>query len=155
MTKGKIEISWKIYSRKEVDAELNKMIEFAENQLVSSYAPYSKFNVGAAVLLQNGVLIGGANQENSVYPAGICAERVALNSAAMQYPDVAVTAIVIVASKKDKMISPCGICRQVLLETERRYGTDIRIIMVSNTLVYEFASVKDLLPLAFSDENML
>ena len=91
----------------------------------NAYSPYSGFCVGAAVLLDNGIIIKGSNQENAAYPSGLCAERVALFYANSAYPNNAVKAIAITASNSkgiiQKPIAPCGSCRQVMLETEQRF----------------------------------
>jgi len=117
-----------------------------------AYAPYSHFNVGAAVLLKDGTIIEGSNQENMAYPSGLCAERVALFSAGASFPDIPVAAIAIVAVKDGNMqsaIAPCGGCRQVMLETEQRYGQPIRILLCGQHETVLVASAKNLLPLAF------
>ena len=117
-----------------------------------AYAPYSRFQVGAAVVLADGQIVTGSNQENAAYPSGLCAERVALFYAGARYPDIPVKAIVIVACRDgiiQKPTAPCGACRQVMLETERRYRHQIQIILYGSHTVYEIASVESLLPLAF------
>lgn len=118
-----------------------------------AYAPYSGFQVGAAVLLENGNVFEGNNQENVAYPSGMCAERVALFAANAIYPDIAVEAVAISAIKKGEIefsISPCGACRQVLLEAENRYGKPIKILLCGRRDTVVIRSVKDLLPLGFS-----
>ncbi len=132
-----------------------KLVEQSQKAIISSYSPYSKFRVGAAVLLENGEIITGANQENAAYPSGLCAERVALFYANSKYPDVAVEAIAISASGngKDftcKPISPCGACRQVILETENRFEKPIKIILYGKDKITVFENSVDLLPIAFS-----
>ena len=117
-----------------------------------AYAPYSQFNVGAAVLLNEGTLVEGNNQENIAYPSGLCAERVALFSAAASFPDIPIKTIAIVAVVNGEIqtaIAPCGGCRQVMLETERRYGQPIRILLCGHDTTLVVASIKDLLPLSF------
>ena len=120
-----------------------------------SYSPYSKFKVGAAILLENGQILGGSNQENASYPLCLCAERTALGAAASLHPRSAVTVLAVTAKsdkhKIDQPISPCGACRQVIRETEMKFDTPIRILLQGETgEVYEFATAKDLLPLSFS-----
>ena len=124
-----------------------------------AYAPYSNFNVGAVAKLANGEIVTGSNQENASYPAGICAERVLLSSAASQHPNVAVETIAVsynnMKGKSDTPISPCGICRQSLAEYQRRTQNLIRIIlggMEGKIFVIENAS--QLLPLAFSSDDL-
>jgi cytidine deaminase len=119
-----------------------------------AYAPYSNFKVGAAALLANGVTVRGCNQENAAYPVTLCGERVALFSAAAQYPDVPVVAVAItIASAKgdiDRPVPPCGSCRQVLYESEMRHKTPIRLILQGDSgAIYCVDRVKDILPLVF------
>ena len=105
-----------------------------------SYAPYSHFSVGAAALLNNGTIVTGTNQENAAYPSGLCAERTTLFYANSQYPDPPVNTLAIAArTEKDFIetpIPPCGAC-QVILETEKRYGQPIRILLYGKECIYE------------------
>lgn len=131
---------------------LTKAIESTNN----SYAPYSHFNVGAAILLENGVILPGCNQENAAFPAGLCAERSAIFSAGAQYPDVAVTAIAIAARDSngqltEEPVSPCGTCRQVIIETETRYNQPIRILLYGKRCIYVMDGIKNLMPLSFTE----
>lgn len=125
-----------------------------------SYAPYSKFHVGAALRLTDGTIVRGSNQENAVFPAGCCAERSALYYAGAEYPDKPVEAIAIaVWREKDGLFlsqpaSPCGICRQHLVETEMRHGHDIRVILYGTAETYVLPSAKALLPLTFTGEEL-
>ena len=129
---------------------VNKAFEAMEN----AYAPYSKFKVGAALLLEDGQIIQGNNQENIAYPSGLCAERVALFHAGAQFPGIAVDLICIVANGDlmpiSQLLSPCGACRQVMLESENRQNKPIRIILVNQdnrTMCID--SVQNLLPFGF------
>jgi len=119
-----------------------------------AYAPYSGFHVGAAVLLANGMIITGNNQENAAYPSGLCAERVALFYANANYPDSQVQAIAISAAKNgvlvNETVKPCGSCRQALAETEVRYETPIRVILDGQDAIFVLEGVESLLPLSFS-----
>lgn len=119
-----------------------------------AYAPYSGFHVGAAVLLSNGMIVKGNNQENAAYPSGLCAERVALFYANANYPELTVKAIAISASKNGALVSetvkPCGSCRQALAETEVRFKTPIRIILDGKDAIIVLQGVESLLPLSFS-----
>ena len=119
-----------------------------------AYAPYSGFHVGAAVLLANGQIITGNNQENAAYPSGLCAERVALFYANANYPDSAVKAIAISAAKNGVLVNdtvkPCGSCRQVLAEAEVRYDTPIRVILDGQDSICVLKGIESLLPLSFS-----
>ena len=117
-----------------------------------SYAPYSKFHVGAAALLEDGTIITGSNQENAAYPSGLCAERVALFHAGHQYPDMPVVALAIAAATNGRQvesISPCGACRQVLLEAEQRYGKPMKVLLCGTKEVVVAESAESLLPLCF------
>ncbi len=142
---------------KEIDKTLiSKALDAAKN----AYAPYSHFRVGAAILLKDGLIVTGNNQENAAYPSGLCAERVALFYANANYPNTAVDSIIIVVIDHDdkivpQTISPCGSCRQVIAETEMRYKSDIRIILASEKHILEFSSISDLLPLSFNQQDLL
>ena len=139
------------------DVEKN-LIEAAKSATKRAYAPYSGFNVGAAVLLGNGEIISGNNQENAAYPSGLCAERTTVFFANASFPDQKIEAIAVAAWHNGRFtsdaITPCGACRQVLLETENRFGTAMRVLMYSEEGVYVMESVKDLLPLSFGDEML-
>jgi len=130
------------------------LVEKAYGICEKAYAPYSKFKVGAAAILSNGEVILGSNQENIAYPSGLCAERVALFYAGANFSDQSVKTLCIVAKgdllPMDKLLSPCGACRQVMLETEIRQSEPYRVILVSqNKRTIIFSSAKDLLPFAF------
>jgi len=123
-----------------------------------AYAPYSGFHVGAAVLLENGLIVSGNNQENSAYPSGLCAERVALFYANANYPDSGVKTIAISAAKNDVLVNepvkPCGSCRQALAETEVRFKTPIRIILDGKDGILVLNGIESLLPLSFSKKAL-
>lgn len=123
-----------------------------------AYAPYSGFHVGAAVLLENGLIVSGNNQENSAYPSGLCAERVALFYANANFPDSGVKTIAISAAKKGVLVNepvkPCGSCRQALAETEVRFKTPIRIILDGQDSILVLNGVESLLPLSFSKKAL-
>ena len=121
-----------------------------------SYAPYSKFHVGAAILLDNGEIITGANQENAAFPSGTCAERTTCYYAHARWPEAKFEAIAIAARGTDgeivdNPISPCGACRQALLEYETLAGHDVRVLLAGRDKVYILPSIKSILPLAFSE----
>lgn len=158
MKELKQEISIRKYLYEELSDSDKQLIKAAKEATKRSYAPYSHFNVGAAVLLEDGTIVTGANQENAAYPSGLCAERTALFHAGSQYPDKAVTTLAIAASNTEGFtelpVTPCGACRQVLLETEMRYKRPIRVLMYGTAFVYEILGTKDLLPLSFTDKSM-
>lgn len=131
-----------------------KLIKAANEAKNSSYAPYSNFNVGAALLLDNHEIVKGSNQENAAYPIGLCAERTAISASVALFPNQKINAIAIVANSKTVEVklpvAPCGICRQVLFESENKQNQNIMVLLHGNdgsTLV--FNSIKDLLPLYF------
>ena len=157
----KVEITTTVYeydSLEELSKEEQILINKSKEAVKNAYAPYSKFNVGAAVLLETGEIIIGTNQENAAYPSGICAERVAIFYANSKYPDVPVKAIAVSAFTNNKFIDspvpPCGSCRQVILETETRFKTPIKIYLVSSNKITVIEDAKNLLPLNF-DTNFL
>lgn len=138
------------------DAELLRQAHEATG---NAYVPYSKFHVGAAVRLANGVVVKGSNIENAAYPSGLCAERVALFSAQAQFPGVAAEALAITACSEIKdvtePVAPCGACRQVMVETEQRSGSPMRIICQGNTgKVFVFEGVETLMPFVFLTKFM-
>ena len=119
-----------------------------------SYAPYSKFHVGTALLLDNGVVVTGSNQENAAYPSGLCAERVAVFSAGAVHPEAKILKMAITAAAEHKLVTdpipPCGACRQSIAEYELKQDTPIEIyFMGEEGKVYRSASLKNLLPLVF------
>ena len=137
----------------ELCEEDKALVNAAKQATKHSYAPYSRFRVGAAALLANGVVVASSNQENAAFPSGICAERVALFSANSQYPDQPVKTLAIAAQNgkefTDHPTPPCGACRQVMWESEKRYGRPMRLLLYGKLCVYEIRSVADLLPLSF------
>ena len=153
MIERKIEISVMVYAYEELSEEYKRLVDEAKNATQNAYAPYSEFNVGAAVLLENGEMVSGTNQENAAYPSGLCAERVTMFYANSKYPNVAPKALAIATFAGgdflDEPITPCGACRQVLLESEIRYGVDMDVLLYGTRGVYVVKSVKALLPLAF------
>jgi len=135
------------------------LLESAKVATAHAYAPYSGFSVGAAALMGNQVIITGTNQENASYPAGLCAERVLMASAASQFPGVNIISIAVSYSGKgvnsDHPVSPCGICRQVLTEIENRQNSPFRIILAGmEGPVYIIPSAESLLPLAFKGDEL-
>ena len=133
--------------------EDKKLFQEAVAATASSYAPYSHFNVGAAVLMSNGAVVTGSNQENAAFPSGMCAERVALYAAHHQYPNEAVTAIAIAAKCNGVLTKeptyPCGACVQVMVESQKRSGKPIKIIIGSAEKLQVLDSVESLLPYSF------
>ncbi len=147
----------RINSFDQLDEQDKSLVKAALDSAARAYAPYSHFNVGAAVASSNGEIITGNNQENAAYPSGLCAERIALFSAFSNRPDIQVTAIAIVANRNGKAKSafPCGSCRQTILEYEIKQNHPIRIVMAYNKGAFRVAnSIKDLLPLGFTRDDL-
>ena len=135
-------------------SEAEKMlVGLAKETALKAYAPYSLIKVGAALLLGNGQVVTGNNQENAAYPSGLCAERVALFFANANWPELPVTCMAIAATSVDgytaNPIAPCGSCRQALLETENRFDTPIRLLLYGEDTICIVDSAADLLPLSF------
>ena len=140
----------------ELSAEQARLVDEARKATYRSYAPYSKFNVGAAILLGNGETIAGSNQENAAFSSGTCAERSACFYAHAQYPDTDFKAIAIAARDNtgefiENPIPPCGSCRQSLLEYEVLAGHPVEVILVGREKLYRLPSVTSLLPLSFTE----
>ena len=156
MKSNTIQIQYEQLHNSELSKSDKQLFDFAVNAAMKAYAPYSKFHVGAALLLSDGTIVCGNNQENIAYPSGLCAERVALFSAGAQYPDKAVIAIAIAAVYNDTItdtISPCGSCCQVLLETEQRFKQKIRILLCGKEETKILKSVSSLLPFSFGIDS--
>ena len=147
-----------VAKHEELDENDHLLLEMAIDATDRSYAPYSNFNVGAAVRLDNGKTIIGCNQENAAFGVTICAERTALFAAGAQYPEAKVESIAIAARNADGLldepIPPCGSCRQAMVETEKRSGRKLRILLYGLKYVYIVEGISKLLPLTFSDERL-
>ena len=138
----------------ELSEQDRHLVDAAKHATEHSYAPYSHFQVGAAVQLVDGTIVTGTNQENAAYPSGLCAERTALFYAGTAHPDKAVEALAIAAYTDGRFtrtpIAPCGACRQVMLETEQRHGRSMRILLYGTEAICVIEDgVGALLPLAF------
>ena len=146
-------------SLNELSVEEKALMMEAKTASDSAYAPYSNFFVGAAALLENGLIITGNNQENVAYPSGLCAERVAVYAAGAKFPGVKIKTIAITAKSKSFLVnypvSPCGACRQAMAEYENRYQSDIRLILMGEEgKIHIVDSVSTLLPLIFKEEGL-
>lgn len=140
----------------ELSADEQSLVLKAIEATDRSYAPYSHFRVGAALRLANGAEMVGCNQENAAYPVGLCAERSAIFAAGAQYPDVPVTMLAIAARTPDgelqqEPVSPCGSCRQVIIETETRFRQRVRILLYGRRCIYVLDGISQLMPLSFTD----
>jgi cytidine deaminase len=154
MQEKKIELSFITAHISELSEQEQQLVANAKSALKTAYAPYSGFLVVASVLLENGEIINGSNQENVAYPSGLCAERVALFYAGARYPDVKVKKIAVSVLSKNfevtEVVSPCGACRQVMAEYEEKQEEAIKVILHSPTDEVLIANtVEDLLPFMF------
>ena len=154
----------KEYAFEELPEADRRLVEAAKEATRTSYVPYSRFHVGAAILMADGSIVAGSNQENAAYPSGLCAERTAAFYASASHPGMAMKKIAIAAWTRlhapeglgheeyfqASPISPCGACRQALLEYEAAYGT-IEVILYGREKTYVFPSVASLLPFCFTD----
>ena len=147
-----------VYTYDECSEIEKSLIDAAKEATSNAYAPYSHFHVGAAALLADGQVVMGSNQENAAYPSGLCAERTTLFAANANNPNTPVTALAIACYTNghfsEQAISPCGACRQVMLETEYRFGIPMKVILYGEKMCYIFESAADLLPLNFVAENL-
>ncbi len=133
----------------EMPEDEQRLVEQAELACATAHAPYSNFHVGAAALLESGRVVIGSNQESEVYPAGICAERNLLFHHQAMSPDDRIVKLAIASDPSERECYPCGICRQVLVDVEKRQGTPIRVIMSGAGSATAVDSTKDLLPFTF------
>lgn len=157
MEKLQVVISLDVYEKSAaLPPEDQKLLQEAEKASEDAYAPYSQFKVGAAVLLDNGKMITGNNQENAAYPSGICAERAALFYAMAQNKTAVVKSIAISChSASNNVVSPCGACRQVIAEYEQKQGKKIRLVMgVPGRRVYVASGIESLLPFMFGQKDL-
>ena len=158
MKEYEISTRMRSYQWEELSESQRALVTIAKEQTERSYCPYSHFHVGAAALLSNGVIVRGANQENAAYPSGLCAERSALFAAGAQYPEQPVEKLAIACFTDGHFTkepgAPCGACRQVMLETEHRYGGKMEVILFGENETLVFDSAADLLPLIFVSENL-
>lgn len=160
--KEKIQVvsSFEVYkTEQDLSNEDRLLLMHARKSLESAYAPYSNFNVGAAILLENGEIVIGNNQENAAYPSSLCAERVAIYYAGAKYPGIKIKAIAVTVKAASQVINepvtPCGACRQAIAEYETRYEHKIRIIMAGETgKVFISESIESLLPLMFNKKHL-
>ncbi|WP_322549286.1 cytidine deaminase [Flavobacterium psychraquaticum] len=148
-----------VLSKEELSSVETNLMEQAFEARSKAYAPYSKFTVGAALLLDNGIVVQGSNQENAAYPSGLCAERVAIFYAGAQYPKAKMLKMFITASPIDRdlvePIPPCGSCRQSIAEYELKQDTSIELFfMGAKGVIYKSDSLQNILPLVFDKNNL-
>jgi cytidine deaminase len=160
MKEKKFEFEYEVYDD---ISQLTKqdawLLQEARSVTEQAYAPYSNFHVGAVAMMENSEVVAGTNQENASYPVGICAERVLLGSVATLHPNIPVKSIAISYNSKEGKsnhpISPCGMCRQALLEYETRLKNPIRLILGGmEGKVYIIKTASQLLPFAFTSDEL-
>ena len=158
MEKYEIKSEVCVFKDSELSAEDRELVELAKEATKQSYSPYSRFQVGAALRLADGTIVTGSNQENASYPLGLCAERTAIFHAQHMHPDQPITALAIAAFANGHFypepISPCGACRQVMLEVEDRYKRPMRVLLYGACGTHVVSSVKDLLPFQFISDSL-
>lgn len=155
----KQEVSLLIYSESELDTNTQDLLGQAKAAAAKARAPYSDFRVGAALLMADGSVVIGNNQENAAYPAGLCAERVAFFAAKANKPDTEIEKVVVVAlkmhSNEQNIPAPCGSCRQVMSEYEIEQSKSIEVYLSGGTgEVLKSNSVDNLLPFKFSSDQL-
>ena len=156
MEKRDIHLGVDVLGYDELSADEQRLVDAARGATAGAYAPYSNFKVGAAILLDNGEVVTGANQENVAFPSGTCAERSACYWAGAQYPGIPFRMIAIDSIGTDghecsEPTAPCGACRQALLEYEVLAGAPVPVLLVGHDIIYRLPSVQSLLPLAFTE----
>lgn len=158
MKKEILSLEFTVYeSEKELSPEDFELMRRAQQAREDAYAPYSQFKVGAAVLMENGEIVVGNNQENASYPSGLCAERVAVFQAGAIYPGLAIRKLAIAAGSENRPLTkpaaPCGNCRQSIFEYENKQHLPIELLLMGGSgEVYKCPSIRGLLPLAFGRE---
>ena len=155
MTNREIKIAYQEFdSLNELNQEDLILAKAAIDATSRSYAPYSNFNVGAALMYADGEIIQGSNQENAAYPSGLCAERTALFYASSRRPDTPIISLAIAAAQNGKLCdipaTPCGACRQVMAQYQTKGGRPMSVLLVGGKKIWKFASVDELLPLTFN-----
>ena len=142
----------------EMKPTLRKLVDKAKSMTQNAYCPYSHYHVGAAALLADGQIVAGSNQENAAYPSGLCAERTTLFAANANNPQTPVLALAVACYTNGHFTkdaaSPCGACRQVMVETEHRYGQPMQVVLYGEDTCYIFEKAADLLPLNFDADNL-
>ncbi len=158
MKKINISIDIELKQKEELSTEEQILVDKAIEATTRSYSVYSHFAVGAALMLENGDIVLGANQENAAFPSGLCAERTAIFAAQVNNPDQPLKTIAIAARNENgllkKPITPCGGCRQVMLEIEDRYKKPVKILLYGTEGIYVINSVKDIMPLSFVSDDL-
>lgn len=158
MEQKRLEIEYQELAFDELPAQEQQLVKSAIQATGHSYSPYSHFRVGAALRLEDGSVQMGANQENAAFPSGLCAERTAIFAAQAQHPELRPVQLAIAARNVNGLlpepVSPCGACRQVMLQMEQRYGQPMGVILYGTNRIFKFSSASLLIPFSFGDDNM-
>ncbi len=154
MTNKEIKIAYQEFdSLDQLSQNDRELAQAAIEATKGSYAPYSKFNVGAAIRLDDGTIVKGANQENAAFPSGTCAERTAMFYASANYPERTFKSIAVAAAQDgtvcENPVTPCGACRQVMAQYQIKGGQPMNILLVGAKKIWKFEKVDDILPLIF------
>lgn len=151
MRKINIESSIFEIENDQIDPKFKLLVSKSIEATQLSYSPYSEFKVGCAILLNNGEIVVGANQENASYPICICAEGITLGAVSTQHPSQKIEAVAIHVSNLEMPVSPCGLCRQSFLEYEKRMGHPFEYFLVGKKQSFYFNGIENILPLAFKE----
>lgn len=158
MEQKRLEIEYQELAFDELPAQEQDLVRSAIQATGNSYSPYSHFRVGAALRLEDGSVQMGANQENAAFPSGLCAERTAIFAAQALHPELRPVQLAIAARNANGLlpepVSPCGACRQVMLQMEQRYGQPMGVILYGTKHIFKFRSASQLIPFSFGDDNM-
>lgn len=158
MEQKRLEIEYQELAFDELPVQEQQLVKSAIQATGHSYSPYSHFRVGAALRLEDGSVQMGANQENAAFPSGLCAERTAIFAAQAQHPELRPVQLAIAARNVNGLlpepVSPCGACRQVMLQMEQRYGQPMGVILYGTKCIFRFSSASQLIPFSFGDDNM-
>jgi cytidine deaminase len=155
MKEIKVETTYTLWSKNEIqDALTMKMVSLAIDAAALAYAPYSQFKVGVSILMSNGEIVQGANQENASFPICICAESVTMGAAKTRYPEAKIDKMFIAVPQSPSPVSPCGMCRQAILEYERRQSAPIELYLIGQEEIMKVEGIKSLLPLAFDGATL-
>ena len=153
MTDRKLILSYKEYTFDELSGEDRQLVEAAVGAMRNAYSPYSNFKVGAAVRLSDGSIVIGSNQEDAAYPSGLCAERTAMFAASAQHPELDIRSLAVAGGLDGQLeevpASPCGACRQVMAQYQRKAGAPMSVLVVGAECVWKFDRVDGLLPFIF------
>ena len=158
MKQKRLEIEYQELAFDELPAQEQNLVESAIQATDNSYSPYSHFREGTPLRLKAGSVQMGATHEHAAFPSGLCAERTAIFAAQAQHPELRPVLLAIAARNANGLlpepVSPCGACRQVMLQMEQRYGQPMGVILYGTKHIFKFGSASQLIPFSFGDDNM-